>query len=238
MCGRAAVLRKDGTEIIAVEFHAKFNPDAWKIRNDLPPVAPIPVIRHVDAGSASAPAPSDQLELAELSWWLIPRFARERGRAPTFNARAETVARLPSFRASFRDRRCLIVVDGFYEWREKKDADRRRRFVRFADRRTFTLAGLWDRAVMAATGEEVDTCTIITTEANALLRAVPHTRMPVILDGAARARWLAPDATPAELQALLVPYPASDMEMLITNGAYVSDDDCVAVTVGPDDASI
>jgi putative SOS response-associated peptidase YedK len=228
MCGRAAVLRKDGTEIIAVEFHAKFNPDAWKLRNDLPPVAPIPVIRRVDLGSARAPAPTDQFELAELSWWLVPRFASERGRAPTFNARAETVSRLPSFRASFLDRRCLIVVDGFYEWREKKDADRRRRFVRFADRRTFTLAGLWDRAVMSATGEEVDTCTIITTEANALLRAVPHTRMPVILDGPARARWLSRDAAPAELQALLVPYPADDMEMLITTGAYESDDESVA----------
>ncbi len=232
MCGRAAILRKDGVEIIAVEFHATFDPATWKLRNDLPPVAPIPVIRHVDRGTARQPQLMPELELVDLSWWLIPRRATERGKAPTFNARAETVATLWSFRDSFRDRRCLIVVDGFYEWRQKKDADRRRRFVRFTDRRTFTLAGLWDRAVMAETGEEVDTCTVITTEANAMLRAVPHTRMPVILDGDARRRWLARDATPAELQSLLVSRSAQDMEMLITPGAYVHDDDCIPVDMG------
>lgn len=226
------VLRKNGIKGIADHFSIKTN--MYRLlgeRNDIAPTTLIPVIRRVDTGSALRPEPTDELEVAELSWWLIPRWAKERGKFATFNAAAETVATKPSFRQSFIDRRCLITIDGFYEWRDRKDPDRRRRVIRFADRRAFTVAGLWDRAVMESTGEEIDSCTIITTEANALLRAVPHKRMPVILDGDARDRWLSPDTSPQDAQSLLVPRSPEGMEMLIAPGPYERDEDCIVVEI-------
>jgi putative SOS response-associated peptidase YedK len=224
------VLRKSGIHAVAGTFTEKMNPYLLlDDRNDIPPVAPLPIIRRVDNGSARRPEPSAELELAESSWWLIPRLANARGKAPTFNARAETVRSLWSFKHSFVDRRCLVVVDGFYEWpADKKSSDRRRRLIRRSDRAAITFAGLWDRAVLD-TGEEIDTCTVITTQANAMLRAVPHHRMPVILDGDARAQWLSPNTSLDAAEALLTPRVIDDMELLITPGAYTDDAECILV---------
>ncbi len=148
--------------------------------------------------------------LVAFCWGLVPSWAKDPavGRK-LINARAETLAQKPSFREAFQRRRCLIPADGFYEWRGAKG---RREAVRFRLRsgEPFGFAGLYETWASAA-GETLRTCTIVTTEPNALVAPV-HDRMPVILSGEAIALWLDPDLSdPARLLPLLAPYPAEEM---------------------------
>lgn len=215
MCGRATIIDPDGVEQIAVEFHRKFIPAEWKRpRYNVRPTQELPVVRIVDG----------EPELTLLRWGLIPSWSKEaEPKFPTFNARAETLSEKPTFRAPFKNRRCLILIDGFYEWPKKPNRDRRPRHIRFRDRRPIALAGLWDRWTDRLTGIVVDSCTIVTTEANELLSSVPHDRMPVILDTAAQREWLDPGITDRDrLSALLVPRRADDMELVITSEQFVN----------------
>jgi len=128
--------------------------------------------------------------------------------APMINARADTIARLPRFRAAYARRRCLVPADGFYEWREEGGV-KQPYLVRRRDRAPLAFAGIWDRWKSpdpAASPAQIDSFAIITTSANALLHPV-HSRMPVILDPADFARWLDPDGDAAALQSLLRPAP-------------------------------
>lgn len=215
MCGRATIIDPDGVEQIAVEFHRKFIPTEWRRpRYNIRPTQDLPVVRVVDG----------ELELTLLRWGLIPSWSKEPElKFPTFNARAETLADKPTFRAPFKNRRCLILIDGFYEWPKKPNKDRRPRYIRFSDRRPMALAGLWDRWTDPTTGIAVDSCTIVTTEANELLSSVPHDRMPVILDADAQREWL--DVGTADrdrLSALLTPRRADDMELIIASEQFVN----------------
>lgn len=215
MCGRATIIDPEGLEQIAVEFHRQFVPGDWKRpRYNIRPTQDLPVVRVVDG----------ELEFTLLRWGLIPSWSKEpEPRFPTFNARGETLADKPTFRGPFKNRRCLILIDGFYEWPKKPNKDRRPRHIRFRDRRPMALAGLWDRWIDRATGVPVDSCTIVTTEANELLASVPHDRMPVILDQSSRREWLDPGLTDRErLSALLGPSRADDMEMVITSEQFVN----------------
>ena len=215
MCGRATIIDPDGVEQIAVEFHRKFIPAEWKRpRYNVRPTQELPVVRVVDG----------EPELTLLRWGLIPSWSKEpEPKFPTFNARAETLSEKPTFRAPFKNRRCLILIDGFYEWPKKPSRDRRPRHIRFRDRRPIALAGLWDRWTDKVTGIVVDSCTIVTTEANDLLRSVPHDRMPVILDTAAQREWLDHAITERErLAALLVPRRSDDMELVIASEQFVN----------------
>lgn len=166
--------------------------------------------------------------LGVLRWGLVPHWATDPkvGGARLINARAETVATLPAFRLPFRQRRCLIVADGYYEWRRinaegageagrdghagKAGRDgrptREPYFLAPADGRPLAFAGLWD-VWYDAEGRPMRTCTIVTTEANATAGAV-HDRMPVLVPAPAWARWLAPEPLTAGEQAtLLAPAP-------------------------------
>ena len=148
-------------------------------------------------------------EPAMMRWGLVPWWAEDiRIGAKTINARAETVASKPAFRDAFRDRRCLVAADGFYEWRKEGKLRRPFRIVR-RGRDPFAFAGLWDR-FSPAEGGAIDSFTIITTEANALLRPL-HGRMPVMLDAADYDAWLSPDADPPSLHALLRPFADSEL---------------------------
>jgi len=119
------------------------------------------------------------------------------------NARSETVASKPTFRDAFRERRCLVPADGFYEW--KREAGRKQPyFIQMQDGGLFTFAGIWK----GAPGEE--TFTILTTTANELLASL-HDRMPVIIEPADRDRWLDPRTPLDEVHALLRSYPAARM---------------------------
>jgi putative SOS response-associated peptidase YedK len=148
--------------------------------------------------------------LVSFRWGLIPSWAKDPaiGRK-MINARAETVAEKPSFREAFKRRRCLIPADGFYEWTGEKG---HRTAVRFRLRggEPFGFAGLYETWAHGA-GDPLSTCTIVTTQSNALVAAV-HDRMPVILSRAGESLWLDPAVhDPARLQPLLTPYPAPEM---------------------------
>lgn len=142
-----------------------------------------------------------------LQWGLIPSWAKEPSiGSKLINARAETLAEKPSFRAAFKRRRCLIPADGFYEW-QKQERGKQPYFIRRLDHQPFAFAGLWE------TWQDITTCTIITTNANELLESL-HGRMPVILKPEDYEDWLGPDyQETAELQSLLKPFPAEQMEV-------------------------
>jgi len=147
-----------------------------------------------------------------LHWGLIPSWAKDRKMgSKLINARAETVAEKPAFRSAFRKRRCLVVADGFYEWQQQENKKQKQPFYfRLSDGEPFAFAGLWEHW-QDATGEEIESCTVLTTEANDLMRPI-HNRMPVILEPKNYDLWLNSEATKLELlQPLLHPYPTEEM---------------------------
>lgn len=146
-------------------------------------------------------------------WGLIPGWAKDPAIGQKLiNARAETLGEKPSFRGAYKYRRCLIFSDGFYEWQAQPAARSKiPHFIHLKSGAPFALAGLWE-IWNSPDGGEVSTCTIITTTPNALM-ATLHDRMPVLLPPAAQQTWLSPaPRSPQELQHLLTPYPADEME--------------------------
>jgi putative SOS response-associated peptidase YedK len=144
-----------------------------------------------------------------LRWGLVPSWAPDPDvGSGLINARAESVALRTAFRESFRQRRCLVPAQGFYEWKKFGRA-REPWLIRLRDGHTFAFAGLWDRWTRAES--PIESCALVTTTANALVAPI-HDRMPVILDRADYARWLDPDASEADLRALLQPFPPGAME--------------------------
>ncbi len=149
--------------------------------------------------------------LDAYKWGLVPFWAKDpKIGARMINARAETLAEKPSFRAALTRRRCLIPADGFYEW--KKEGDARRPFhIRLRSEEPFPFAGLYEEW-QAPDGSPLRTCTIITVEPNPLMAQI-HNRMPAILDPDAREAWLDPALKDAPgLLQLLKPYPEKEME--------------------------
>lgn len=146
--------------------------------------------------------------LALYRWGLVPHWSKEPG-YPLINARAETVHEKNSFRESFRDRRCVIPADGFFEWQK---AGKNKKPYRFALKtgELFTFAGLWD-IWTPPNGKPLFSCTIITTEANSLVSPI-HNRMPVILDKKGETLWLDPSVKTENLKRLLIPYSPENME--------------------------
>ena len=147
-----------------------------------------------------------RLEL--LRWGLVPFWADDPGIGQRMiNARAETAPEKPAFRAAFRKRRCLIPADGFYEWQRADGGPKQPFHIRRRDGHPFAFAGIWEDW----RDGEVRSCAILTTDANEELQQVHH-RMPVILDREDYGRWLDPEAGERDLQALLQPYAANDLE--------------------------
>jgi putative SOS response-associated peptidase YedK len=191
MCGRFTQTHS------AAELSAMFDleevPD-WKPRYNIAPTQMIPAI-------------VEPHHFKSLRWGLIPSWAKDSTiGSKLINARAETVSEKPSFRDAFKRRRCLIAADGYYEW--KKQAGKKQPFYfRLESGKPFAFAGLWEQW-NSPEGETIETCTIITTEANELAATV-HDRMPVILGEADYDRWLDPDFKDA--QSLLHPYSSKEM---------------------------
>lgn len=150
-------------------------------------------------------------ELVALRWGLVPHWANDpKIGSKLINARSETAAEKPSFRVPFRRHRCLIPADGFFEWL-KKGRQKQPYHIRIKGGGPFALAGLWDRWT-GADGEEIESCTILTTPANELVRPL-HDRMPAVINPEDFSRWLDPAVTdPTAVQGLLKPYPAERME--------------------------
>jgi putative SOS response-associated peptidase YedK len=200
MCGRY-VLTSDAQKL-ADWFDARISV-ALEARYNIAPTQPVPVVRlnpHTD---------ESHLEL--LAWGLVPSWAQDPSIGNRLiNARAEAAAQKPAFRAALRYRRCLIPADGFYEWKRLPDGRKQPYLFRLADEELFAFAGLWEHWQDAA-GNELESCAILTTAANEIVREV-HDRMPVILDRADYATWLDPALqNPAQLQPLLRPLHAEQM---------------------------
>lgn len=174
-----------------------------------------------------------------LRWGLVPSFADDPSVGSTMiNARAETVARKPSFREPFQKRRCLVPADGFYEWRRVGRA-RDPYLIKRRDGRPFAFAGVWDR--WTKSGAPLESCAILTTSANALVARI-HDRMPVILDRDVYDLWLDPDADEADLQRVLRPLPAEEMTAhpvsQRVNSAAVDDPECEKPVAEPPPAPV
>jgi putative SOS response-associated peptidase YedK len=143
--------------------------------------------------------------LTLMRWGLIPSWAKDlKIGFSTFNARAESLATRAAFRSAWQDgRRCLVVADGYYEWR---DADKQPFAVALANRGPMTLAGLWDEWRSPA-GQTIKSFAIVTTTANALLAPL-HDRMPVVIAPGCWGDWLGENSVPeSTVKALLEPYP-------------------------------
>ncbi len=161
---------------------------------------PLPLVpRYNIAPSQEVLAIRSEYEPVMLRWGLIPRWAKDFSIGyKMINARAETVAEKPSFKSAYHSRRCLIPADGFYEWK-KEGAHKQPYHIRKTDRELFCFAGLWEEWACKSTGELIESCTIITTEANSLLKPIHH-RMPAVILPEAFDRWLASDSVDELIQ--------------------------------------
>ena len=152
-------------------------------------------------------------EASFFLWGLIPMWAKDPSIGNRLiNARGETIAEKPSFRGSLKYKRCLILADGFYEWKTVKGRKSKTPyFIHMKDRKPFAFAGLWD-SWNGPDGSQIRTCTIITTEPNELMSII-HDRMPVILQQRDYSKWLdeAPQTHEA-LKPLIKPFPADRMD--------------------------
>ena len=148
--------------------------------------------------------------LAELRWGLIPSWAKDESiGSRMINARAESLTEKPSFKGLLRSKRCLIIADGFYEWRQDSGS-KTPMYITMKDGEPFAFAGLWD-SWKDPDGQPLRTCTIITTEPNEVVASI-HNRMPAILLPEARDAWLDTDIKDEHLLAhWLTPYPAHAM---------------------------
>lgn len=198
------------------------------VRGDFPP-------RYNIAPGQTAPVvlKSSPRRLAMMRWGLVPHWAKDpKTGYKMINARAETLGEKPSFKRPFQSQRCLVVADGFYEWRKSPGKKTKVPFhISLKNREPFAFAGLWDRWEDPS-GKELVTFTIITTDANELLRPI-HDRMPVILPPDQEALWLDRDCHDLKkLSTLLLPYPEGAMAFhavsTLVNSPKMDRPECIA----------
>lgn len=199
MCGRFTLTTSP--EQLRAAFYGLTVPDQIQPRYNIAPTQPVAVV-----------ANDGNFKLDYFIWGLIPSWAKDPSIGNRMiNARAETLAEKPSYRAAFQRRRCLVLADGFYEWRQEPDSRSKTPiFIRLDSGKPFAFAGLWENW-NAPDGSNILSCTIITTEPNSLMQTI-HNRMPVILPKEAFPTWLEPrEVAPQRLQELLIPFPAERM---------------------------
>ncbi len=206
MCGRTILTLPDEelADLFAlIEFPKR------EARYNVAPSQPTAIIRE-----------PGKLEL--LRWGLILPNAKG---ANGINVRVESVARVPAYRDSFRQRRCLVIVDGFYEWKHTGEKKRQPYLVRRTDRKAFALAGIWDQSI-TKDGEVLETCAVITGAAKEPVASL-HDRMPLIVAPSDLGRWLDVDGDVSTLLNTngtgLEAYPVSTM----VNSPAVDDPRCL-----------
>lgn len=199
MCGRYTI--KTSAKELANLFGELPFPD-FEPRYNVAPTQPVMCVRRQDA----------DLQAVMMRWGLVPSWAKDVSIGnKMINARAETVAEKPSYRAAFKRRRCLVVADGFYEWKKLSGRGKQPWYFTLQDDGPFAFAGLWE-SWQSPDGSELETCTLITGEPNNLVKPV-HDRMPVILPPECYELWMDPQVEGgAQLVSLLVPYPAAEMK--------------------------
>lgn len=199
MCGRFT--NSAGLKDIEREFKINLSESKPKPRYNIAPSQEIGAVLNQD----------NKTILTNLKWGLVPSWAKDPDIGNRMiNARGETLAEKPSFREAFKKRRCIIPATGFYEW--KKGAGGKQPYYFFLpDKSIFGFAGLYEEWTDKENGEFLETCTIITTEANDVLKPV-HDRMPVILSHENYDLWLDEKINDTDqLQKLIAPYPAKEM---------------------------
>jgi putative SOS response-associated peptidase YedK len=198
MCGRFTLHTPESRlrEVFNLETS---RPLGLKPRYNIAPSQQVPIIRDTESAR----------EMKMARWGLIPHWSKEpKTKYSTINARIETVAEKPTYRTSFKHRRCLIPADGFYEW---KPINGRKipHHIRMRDGGVFAMAGLWDH--WQGEGEDLESCTIIVMPANAVITPL-HERMPAIIAPAQYDLWLDPRvADKTEIMGYLHSAPSSEL---------------------------
>ncbi|MFZ1370973.1 MAG: SOS response-associated peptidase [Ferruginibacter sp.] len=153
-----------------------------------------------------------------FNWGLIPHWVKTRAdadklKAQTLNARSETVFEKPSFRSCIPNSRCLVITDGFFEWMDYQKK-KYPHFIQMKDRQLFCFAGIYTSWVDKATGELINSFSILTTDANPMMERIHNLkkRMPVIVPPSLYKKWLQPDLTKEEIQSFFHPYPEENMQ--------------------------
>lgn len=197
MCGRFSLTVGDRDIATEWNVHVPFDIPA---RYNIAPSQPVVVL--LDDG---------ERRLEQFQWGLVPHWAKDpKIGSRMINARAETLFEKPAFRGPARRQRCLVLADGFYEWRKPNGGRKVPHYIRLKSGRPFGFAGIWAR--WEGGDGELMTCSIVTTEPNELMRRL-HDRMPVIVPKDLEDRWLDPElGDPETLEAILKPYPADEME--------------------------
>jgi putative SOS response-associated peptidase YedK len=224
MCGRYTIVE---TRQIADEFQPdELDADLSRARYNVAPSQKVPALVYRD----------QQRVLTDLHWGLVPFWADDPAIGNRMiNARADSVADKPAYRKSFRQQRCLIPADGFFEW-QKKGKQKIPMYVTLKSKRLFAFAGLY--AIWHEGGDdELRSCTIITTDANELLQPI-HNRMPVILDPENYDHWLNTKFTDLKkLTAMLQPFDSDKLEVFpvstITNSPTNDDPRCIQPVDNP-----
>lgn len=201
MCGRYTITLN--ADRVREDLGLVEMPADYQERYNVAPTQPVAVVTDGEARKAEW-----------MRWGLIPFWAKDPSiGSRLINARAETLDEKPAFKNAFAKRRCLVLADGFYEWQKGAGPKGRSQpfLFKLVDDRPFAFAGLWE-FWHSPEGEDVHTCTIITTSANEVVRPV-HERMPVMLSGDAMWHWLG-DGKSQELLDLLKPYNSEAMKRI------------------------
>lgn len=197
MCGRYTLTNPDPFKLRARFDILESVEVVEEPRYNIAPTDPVLAVRCGDDGIR---------DLGRLRWGLVPgRWAERKGERPLINARVETLAKQPAFAESFRERRCLLPADGFYEWLTDERGKRPLWFSRPGDD-LFAFAGVWAALPRKGSDDVLHSCALVTCPPNELMRPI-HDRMPVVLEPGAEAAWLDPERSADELLGLLVPAP-------------------------------
>lgn len=196
MCGRYRVIHP--AKEIEDRFEADIPMDLYRPNYNASPSQYLPVVSNMNLG-----------EVSFYKWGLIPTWAKDPSIGNNLiNARAETIAEKPAFKGSLKYWRCLVLADGFYEWK-REGARKQPYLITLTDERLFSFAGIWAEW-SSPDGSPIQTYTIITTTPNSLMETI-HPRMPVILHREDERRWLDAKRPTTEALSLLKPYPPEQM---------------------------
>ena len=221
MCGRFTL--RTPTPVLLRQFRVETAPTLIA-RYNIAPTQEVAAIR--------ISPESGEREMSMLRWGLVPFWADDPSiGSRMINARSETAATKPAYRKAMRQRRCLVLADGYYEWDGKRPY-----WIRLNDESPFAMAGLWESwrgSDGFQSAEPLESCAILTTDANQLTEEI-HDRMPVILDAMDADRWLDPTIDdPRQLQPLLTPFASDRMRMdavnPLVNNARNEDPRCIEI---------
>lgn len=205
MCGRFTL--RTPAETISSQFNAEVRSGfVLSPRYNIAPSQGVVTVRQGDNARF----------ISKLLWGLIPHWMKEPRADGTINARSETAAEKPMYREAFAERRCLIIADGWYEWRREKDYKQPYLFE-MEDSRPFAFAGLWEKWHGWGDAENIESCSILTTAASSFTKPYHH-RMPCILCPVDYDSWLNPRLNdPAAIQKMIYPYAGNNLTVRAVN---------------------